>query len=42
MVVDNLAIKRLGTFDDVVNVIDFLIRPESDYITGQTIYLGGS
>ncbi|MCJ7626572.1 MAG: SDR family oxidoreductase [Anaerolineaceae bacterium] len=40
--VDNLAIKRLGTFSDVVNVIDFLIRPESDYITGQTIYLGGS
>jgi 3-oxoacyl-[acyl-carrier protein] reductase len=40
--VENLAIKRLGTFDDVVNLIDFLIRPESDYITGQTIYLGGS
>lgn len=40
--VNNLAIKRLGTFNDVVNVIDFLIRPESNYITGQTIYLGGS
>ena len=40
--VEKLAIKRFGTSDDVKNVIDFLIRPESDYITGQTIYLGGS
>ena len=35
------AIRRLGEFRDVVNVIDFLIRPESDFITGQVIYLGG-
>lgn len=35
------AIKRAGTFDDVANVIDFLIRPESDFITGQVIFLGG-
>ena len=35
------AIKRLGTFDDVANLIDFLIRPESDFITGQVIFLGG-
>jgi 3-oxoacyl-[acyl-carrier protein] reductase len=39
--VDMLAIKRLGRFEDVANVIDFLVRPESDYITGQVIYLGG-
>ena len=39
--VDNLAIKRLGRFEDVANVIDFFVRPESDYITGQVIYLGG-
>lgn len=36
-----LAIKRLGRYEDVSNVIDFFVRPESDYITGQVIYLGG-
>lgn len=35
------AIKRKGNFDDVKNVIDFFIKKESDFITGQTIYLGG-
>lgn len=40
-IVENLAIKRLGKFEDVANVIDFFIRPESDYITGQVVYLGG-
>ena len=40
-IVDKLAIKRLGKFEDLSNVIDFFIKPESDYITGQTIYLGG-
>ncbi|HEV7732289.1 MAG TPA: SDR family oxidoreductase [Candidatus Binatia bacterium] len=39
--VSNMAIKRLGTFEDVSNVIDFFVRRESDYITGQVIYLGG-
>jgi len=42
VILDNLAIKRLGDFDDVVNVIDFFIDPKSDYITGQVIYLGGA
>jgi 3-oxoacyl-[acyl-carrier protein] reductase len=40
-IIDDLAIKRLGHFADVANVVDFFIRPESDYITGQVIYLGG-
>jgi 3-oxoacyl-[acyl-carrier protein] reductase len=35
------AIKRLGTFDDVANVCDFYMRPESGFITGQILYLGG-
>ncbi len=35
------AIKRLGNFDDIINVIDFYINKNSNYITGQTIYLGG-
>lgn len=39
--VEHMSIKRLGKFEDVANVIDFFIKKESDYITGQTIYLGG-
>ena len=35
------AIKRLGTFDDIRNVIDFFIDEKSSFITGQIIYLGG-
>jgi len=35
------AIKRLGEPRDVANVIDFFLRPESDFVTGQTLYLGG-
>jgi 3-oxoacyl-[acyl-carrier protein] reductase len=35
------AVKRLGEFRDVSNVIDFFIRPESDFITGQVLFLGG-
>jgi len=37
-----LAIKRKGKPEDVTNVIDFFIQPQSDYITGQVIYLGGA
>ena len=40
-VVNGLAIKRLGTPEDCVNVCDFFISPTSDNITGQVIYLGG-
>ena len=40
-IVNRLAIKRLGRFKDVANVIDFFVKPESDYVTGQVIYLGG-
>lgn len=35
------SIKRLGIFEDVLNVIKFFIAPESNFITGQIIYLGG-
>ena len=35
------AIKRPGELRDVSNVIDFFIRPESDFITGQVLFLGG-
>lgn len=40
-IVDCLAIKRMATFEDVANVIDFFVRRESDFVTGQTITLGG-
>jgi 3-oxoacyl-[acyl-carrier protein] reductase len=35
------AIRRMGEYRDVANVIDFFIDGESDFITGQTVYLGG-
>jgi 3-oxoacyl-[acyl-carrier protein] reductase len=34
-------IQRMGTIADLSNVTDFFLRPESDFITGQIIYLGG-
>jgi 3-oxoacyl-[acyl-carrier protein] reductase len=40
-IVGQLAIKRLGQPRDVFNVIEFLIRSSTDYVTGQLIYLGG-
>ncbi|MDX6696315.1 MAG: 3-oxoacyl-[acyl-carrier protein] reductase [Blastocatellia bacterium] len=39
--VERQAIKRLGQFSDISNAIDFFIRPESNFITGQTLFLGG-
>ena len=35
------AVPRMGTMEDVENVIDFFLRKESDFITGQVVYLGG-
>jgi 3-oxoacyl-[acyl-carrier protein] reductase len=35
------AIPRWARAEDVVNVIDFFLRPESGMVTGQVIYLGG-
>lgn len=35
------AIPRYGEFMDIKNVIDFFISEESDFITGQVVYLGG-
>jgi 3-oxoacyl-[acyl-carrier protein] reductase len=39
--IERQAIKRMGKPADVANVIDFYLQRESDFITGQTIYLGG-
>lgn len=35
------AIARLGTFDDVANVIDFFLKKESGFVTAQSVFLGG-
>ena len=35
------AIHQMGKVEDIVNVTDWLIRTESQAITGQVIYLGG-
>ena len=35
------AVAREGSAADVANVIDFFLRPESDLVTGQIVYLGG-
>ena len=35
------AINRFGVFEDISNVIDFFLKPQSSFVTGQTIYLGG-
>ncbi len=38
---DRQAIRRFGAMEDIANVIDFFIKPQSDFITGQVLYLGG-
>lgn len=35
------ALPRFGEPEDVANVIDFFLRPESGFVTAQNIYLGG-
>jgi 3-oxoacyl-[acyl-carrier protein] reductase len=36
------AIRRWAEPCDVINVVDFFLRPESNMITGQVVYLGGA
>lgn len=38
---DRQAIPRMGTVGDVANAIDFFLHPESGFVTGQVMYLGG-
>lgn len=35
------AVQRMGEVRDVINTVDFYLRDESDFITGQVLYLGG-
>jgi 3-oxoacyl-[acyl-carrier protein] reductase len=41
LLIQRQAIKRWGEMRDISHTIDFLIDKNSDFITGQTIYLGG-
>ncbi|HXS83779.1 MAG TPA: SDR family oxidoreductase [Methylomirabilota bacterium] len=36
------AIHRMGEMRDITVVIDFFLQPESDFVTGQVLYLGGA
>jgi 3-oxoacyl-[acyl-carrier protein] reductase len=40
-IINRQAIRRFSSFDDIGNVIDFFLKRESDFVTGQVIYLGG-
>ena len=40
-IINQLAFNRLTKMSDITNVIDFLKSKKSNFITGQTIYLGG-
>ena len=40
-VIARQAIRRYTEYEDISNVIDFFIRPESRFVTGQVVYLGG-
>ena len=35
------SVERMGTIKDIARVVDFFIDEQSDFITGQVIYLGG-
>jgi 3-oxoacyl-[acyl-carrier protein] reductase len=39
--IDRQAVRRWAVPADVVNVVDFFLRPESSMVTGQVVYLGG-
>src|SRR5436309_2713134 len=39
--IERQAIKRYGEPRDVIQVIDFFVKPASDFVTGQVIFLGG-
>lgn len=39
--VERQAIRQMATPSDVINLVEFYLRPESSMITGQVIYLGG-
>jgi 3-oxoacyl-[acyl-carrier protein] reductase len=39
--IERQAVRRLGRFEDIVNIVDFFLRRESEMVTGQNLFLGG-
>ncbi len=39
--VNSVALKRLGTVEDVANLVEFLLSEEASYITGEVINISG-
>lgn len=39
--VERQAIRKMATPADVINLVEFYLRPESSMVSGQVIYLGG-
>ena len=40
-ILEKQSIRELARFEDVENVVEFLARPQSRFVTGQVLYLGG-
>lgn len=40
-ILERLAIKRLASFEDITNVVDFFASRASGFVTGQNLCLGG-
>jgi len=38
---DRISLRREGTIEDCVNVMEFLVTNQSDYVTGETIAIDG-
>lgn len=39
--VQQQAIQKMAKIDDVINIVDFYLQPQSHMVTGQVLYLGG-
>lgn len=40
-IINETPLKRIGTKEDVTNLVDFLISEKASYITGETIFITG-
>ena len=40
-IIEGIPLKRMGTSEDVANLIAFLASEQSSFITGQTVYICG-
>ena len=40
-IIEQLSIKRIGKPEDISNIVSFLCKDESEYITGQVIPVDG-